>query len=168
VVNLHGVDLEVVEGDIVARGFFRLGEELPDEVSDIDLHLLGELAVEEGNEKDFELAGGTEVLDAGVTEADVFSLRLRYDGDVCFGVDGDTDAGTVDGGAELGMGLDVDPDAIVLECDLWVFGINEAARVRLSLEVVAVAGRGEELLIERALKSTGGNLELSGMDRARS
>ncbi len=103
------------------------------------------------------------MLDAGVAEADVFALRLGDDGDIGFGVDGDSDAGPVHGGAELGMGFDVDPDAVLLEGDLGVFGVDEAAALGLALDVVAVSGRGEELLVERALQRAGGDLDLGGV-----
>src|SRR5580704_9404569 len=62
----------------------------------------------------------------------------------------------------------MDPDAVVLEGDFRGFSIDEAAGVRLALEVIAVAGSGEELLVERAFKSAGGDLDFDGMGCSRS
>ncbi len=56
VVDLHGVDFQVVKSHGITGGLHGFGEELADKFSDIDLHLLGELSVQEGDEEDIEFA----------------------------------------------------------------------------------------------------------------
>jgi hypothetical protein len=158
----HGVELEVVEGQGVAGLLGGVGQELAHEVGGVDLHLLGELVTEEGDEQEVELAGVAESLDAGVAEADGFFLGLGDEGDVGVGVEGDADAGAVNGGAEPGAGVDVDDDAVLLEGDVRVVGVDEAGGVDVAAHVVTAFRRVEELGAEGALEGLGRDFDFDG------
>ena len=160
--DLHGVDLQVVEREVVAGGLGGFGEKLADEVGGIDLHLLGELAAEEGNEEEVELLVVAEVLDAGVAEADGLALRVGDDRDVRLGIEADAEAGTTHFGTQFGVGFDVNQDAFVLKADLRVLRVSITATVTSAAEVVAAIGRAEELLVERALERLRGDADLNG------
>ena len=139
------MELEVIEGQGVAGLLGGVSQEFAHEVGGVDLHLLGELAAEERDEQEVELAGVAEALDAGVAEADGFLLGLGDEGDVGVGVEGDADAGAVYDGAELGSGVDVDDDTILLEGNVGVVGVDEAGGVSVAAHVVAAFGGVEEL-----------------------
>ena len=158
----HGVDLEVSERDGVAGGLGGFGEELAHEVGGVDLHLLGELAGEEGDEEEVELGGVGEVVDAGVAEADGLALGVGEDGDVDVAGEGDSDAVAVDAGSELGAGVDADDDAVVVEGDVGLFGVDVAGGVGVAAEVVAAVGGVEELGAEGALEGLGGDSDFGG------
>lgn len=160
--DLHGVDLQVVETDLIAGGLGGLGEQLAEQCGGVDLHLLGEFAAEEGLEEEVELGRLAEVLDAGVAEADGLALGVGDDGDVGFGVEGDAEAGSVKAGAKFGVGFDVDDDAVAVEADLRVLGVGVAGGGGLAAEVVA-AVLVEELLVQRALEGLVGDVELNGV-----
>jgi hypothetical protein len=158
----HGVEFEGGEGEGVAGGGGGVDEEFAHEVGGVHLHLGGEFAGEEGDEQEVEFAVVGEALDAGVAEADGFALGLRDEGDVGIGGHGDSDTRSVDGGPELGAGVDVDDDAVVLEGDVGVVGVDVAGRMGVAAHVVAAIGSVEELCAEGALEGLGGDLDLDG------
>jgi hypothetical protein len=156
------VEFEGAEGEGVAGGGGGVDKKFAHEVGGVDLHLGGELAGEEGDEKEVELAVTGEALDAGVAEADGFAFGLRDEGDVGVGGQSDSDAGSADGGSELGAGVDVDDDAVVLEGNVRVVGVDQAGGVGVAAHVVAAVGCVEELGAEGALKGQGGDFDLDG------
>jgi hypothetical protein len=117
---------------------------------------------EEGDEEEVELLRLGEVLDAGVAEADGFALGFGEDGDVGFRREGEAEAGGLHAGAELGVGVDVDDDAVLDEADFGLVGVDEAGGVGVAAEVVAAVGAVEELLGESALEGVGGDADLDG------
>ena len=67
-----------------------------------------------------------------------------------------------DGGAELGAGVDADDDAVVVEGDVGLFGVDEAGGFGVAAQVVATVGGVEELGAEGALEGLGGDADLGG------
>ena len=59
----------------------------------------------------------------------------------------------------------VNDDAVVLEGDVWVVGVDEAGGVGIAAHVVAAVGSVEELGAEGALEGLGGDLNLDGAGR---
>ena len=84
------------------------------------------------------------------------------EGDVGIRGHGNPDAGSADGSPELGAGMDVDDDAVLLERDVGVVGVDVAGGVGVSAHVVATVGSVEELGAEGALKGLGGDIHLDG------
>ena len=153
-VDLHGMNLQVVQCNGVTARIRRLRECLPQQVCGIELHLLGQLAVEKGNQEDIQLLRCIQVLDTNIAKTDGLALSVRREGDIGLGAQTHPKARAADARTQLGVCLEVDPHTIIVECHLRVFRVDIAGRARLALDVVAAVS-GKELLVECAFKGFG-------------
>src|SRR5665213_3075241 len=167
VVDGHRVQLERVEHQGVAGRGDGLAEQLAHGLGDIQLHLRGQLAAEEWDKEKVEFARVAGALDARVAEADgrTFGLRDKRDIGVCGERDAETRA--LEAGAQFGMRAYMHPDAVVLEGDLRLLGVDIACGCWAAPYVVAAFSPAEELGLQRALQRLRRDLYLDGASRQR-
>lgn len=161
------MNFELVEGDVEAGGEGGSLEGFAEEIGGVDLHAGRDLVAEERHEEEIELAGLADMLDAGVAKADGFAFGVGNEGDLGGGSEREADAAAGDGGAEPGVNLNLDEDAVGGKGELRILREDRAGGLGVALEVVAAVGTAEELLLEGALEGGAAHLEVDGVGRRR-
>jgi len=72
---------------------------------------------------------------------------------------GDADAGSGNGFAEAGMGLQFHHDAVIDKLKLGIFGVDVTCGLGVSFDVVAAVESAEELLLEGTIESFAADFE---------
>jgi hypothetical protein len=121
--------------------------------------------LEKGDEQEVELARVREVIDARITKANRLAFRIGEDGNVHVASNRDAHAVSVNSCPEFSSRVDMDDDAILVEGNAWIFGIDEAGGFRVAAKIIATVGAIEELSLEGALHGLGGDSDLSGVGR---
>jgi hypothetical protein len=142
-----------------------VGQSLAEQVGGVDFHAGRDLVAEKGHEDEVQLLLVGDPVEAGVTEADGFSLGVGGDGDDGGQIEGEAEALVAEGFADFGVDHHLDGDASVSEDDLGLFGIGVAGRLLVAFDVVASVLTAEELLAEGAVNGATADAELDGAGR---
>src|ERR1035437_374973 len=162
-VDLNGVNLQAVEGDLVTGVRGGPFESFAEQVSGIYLHAGRDLVAEEWIEEKIQLLLVGNSVQARIAKADDLAFGVGRERD--FGGNGERqpETGSSNRFAEAGMGFDAHDDAVLGESEFGVLDIGEAGGLGVAFEVIAAVGSAKELLFEGALDGVAAHLHFDGV-----